>query len=99
MKGWIDHDTAQSGDKVEALLERMWKNGKVPNLVTYQLVVEALIKSSRGRRQGIAKAEAMIKDMEKGSSNKNKNLRPNAKLANMVLQGKVSFGVCIYVHA
>ena len=83
---------SQAGDRAEALLKRMSENGLVPNMVTYQLVFEALIKSSKGRGKGrMARAESLLKQIDERSksvSGKKKPLRPNTMLANMILQGK-----------
>ena len=88
IKGWIDCNTSQTGVRADALLQRMIKNNFTPNIITYQLVFEALIKSSRGKGHGIIRAETLIKRIDEHSKRTQNNpLRPNTMLANVILQG------------
>ena len=88
IRGWIDNDLSQAAGRAEELMKRLSDSGFAPNMVTYQLVFEALIKSSKGRRRGIERAEDLLKKIDETSqTDKNKPLRPNRMLANMILQG------------
>jgi len=88
MKGWIDSKSPLAGEKAVDLLNRMRTNGKRLSFVTYQIVLEALIKSSKGRSRGVNQAEAILKEMDSSAIDSERGLRPNTKLANMVLQGE-----------
>ena len=87
MKGWIDINRVECGDRVESLLRRMVVNKLRPTVLSYKLVLDAHIKSSR-RGVGISKAEKVLKQMDSTAGASGRCMRPNTKLANILLQGK-----------
>jgi len=85
MKGWIDINRVECGDRVELLLRRMVVNKLRPTVLSYKLVLDAHIKSSR-RGVGISKAEKVLKLMYSKAGASERCMRPNTKLANILLQ-------------
>lgn len=92
MKGWIDINRVECGDRVELLLKRMVANKLHPTVLSYKLVLDAHIKSSR-RGVGISKAEKVLKQMYSKADTSVRCMRPNTKLANILLQGKTNCNV------
>jgi|AntRauTorckE5430_2_1112549.scaffolds.fasta_scaffold05635_3 hypothetical protein len=88
MKGWIDSNSPVAGEKAVDLLRRMRTNGKRSSLVTYQIVLEALLINSKGKSRGVIQAEKILKEMDSWDVDRERCIRPNTKLANMVLQGE-----------
>jgi hypothetical protein len=84
----IEDDPSHSEVKAERLLQRMTKCGKIPNHLTYHLILDSIVKSSRGRANLILKAEKVLRNIESASSETRRRLRPNTKLSNILLQGE-----------
>jgi len=97
IKGWTDSRSLFVGEKTVSLLERMRANNKNPSLVTFRLVLEALVHTSKDRCPGVAQAELILRNIDSKAVGREHSLRPNAKLANMVLQGKHFFTGRYYV--
>jgi hypothetical protein len=91
IKGWTDSKSPFVGEKTVSLLERMRTTSKNPSLVTFRLVLEALVHTSKDRCSGVAQAETILRNIDSKAVDREHSLRPNAKLANMVLQGKHCF--------
>ena len=70
------------------MLQRMRTSSNIPNHLTYQLILDSIIKSSRGQGGSISKAEKILKNIGLGSGGTVCRLRPNTKLSNIVIQGK-----------
>ncbi len=72
---------------MEFLLERMISAGLNPSRKTYMFVLDAHNKSPGG----ISRAEKVLKQLDKKRQDhfgSRKGVRPNAKMANTILQGK-----------
>ena len=90
MKGWIDSNSPISGERVELLFDRLVSAGLPPSQKAYKFVLNAHINSPEAKEigLGICKAEKILKQMdERRLGQPRKSVRPNTKMANMILQG------------
>jgi hypothetical protein len=84
----IEDDLLHAEVHAETLLQRMRACGKSPNHLTYQLILDSIVKSSRGQTNSIFTAEKILKNIESASAETARRLRPSTKLSNIVLQGE-----------
>jgi len=89
IRNMIEDDLSHAEVTAERLLQRMRTCGKIPNHLTYHLILDSMVKSSRGQANSILKAEKLLKNIESASFATTRHLRPNTKLTNILLQGWV----------